>query len=457
MHNLLSFSCQMAYYREDPILALELEANLIQAENNARLRERLKARIPSVPLGKPTPISEIITLPTEPASKPAPWQSTAHPGLGDKKGAYFLHLHEELCAFTKWLTPTTDEVATRNGLVAAINKAVLRVSRSAQVVVFGSVYTELCLPNADLDLAITGLSITRMSRNDKKTLMKRLAKILIDLGLTTKVEVVDTARVPILKFVSSEVSIDLAFGLDKNPRRTSEWAKSQLVKFPALKPIVLFLKVYLMLRGFNEPFYGGIGSYLLVALATAFMKNHASFRNRTVFSACNLGHLLFDFFKFFGEELNEDKVGFASNGSLQPNRHHSMLSCESPDDPYLDIGQAAFEYPQIKSCFRNTYLAMCSQVESSNGSLTMPELIGSDFSWAERKICTIVLDETQSSSESEESPEEILPINAKLLRTRRGLKRFVVAMDSSSSEERSPKRARVSSWGGQGWSSEPSD
>jgi DNA polymerase sigma len=456
----------MAYFPDDPLLDIELLANKLQADSNRRMREKLKARPFSAVPSAYTATGDVISFPTETDSSldPPPWFKLIRSSISpDAKGSFFLNLNQEMCAFTQWLKPTTDEVEMRDRLLGVLGKAVRRVNRAAQVVIFGSVYTGLCLPDGDLDLAVTGLSITHMSRHEKKTVMKRLAKILIDDGTASNVEVVDTARVPIVKFITKAnlVSIDIAFGLDKNPRRTSEWVKSQLVKFPALKPLVLFLKVYLMLRSFNEPFYGGIGSYLLVVLVTAFIKNHASFRNRTVYSACNLGHLLFDFFKFYGEELDEERVGIASNGSLQPNRHGSrgLLSCESPDDPYLDLGQPAFEYPHIKNCFRNTYFAMCA----GNVSLASPELLGSDYSWAERKTCEVVLDESESESSTEEE-DEVIPVNPRLLKNVRGRPRkFVVAPDStssSSSEETSPvasKRPRLSSWGGQQWSSETSD
>ena len=368
--------------------------------------------------------------------------------LKDEKGSFFLRMHQEICAFTKWLEPTKDELSMRAELVEKVARAVRKIHKAADVVIFGSVYTGLCLPTADLDLAVTGMSIKHLSRKDKKHLMKRLAKLLVDDQVAAKVEVVDTARVPILKVVTlkERVSIDIAFGLDKNPRRTSDWVKSQIGKFPTLKPLVLILKVYLMLRNFNEPFYGGIGSYLLVALVTAFLKNHASMRNSLVFSTCNLGHLLFDFFRFFGEELDEESVGFASNGSLQPNKYGFQLSCESPDDPYLDIGQAAFEYAQVKRCFRNTFFALSGQ-PGCPSLLAMPELLGSDFKWADRKEFIASLD----AEVSEDTADEVIAVNPRAFKAP-SRKVFVVDDSSSDDVPIKVKRSRLNSWEGQQWS-----
>ena len=428
----------------DPLYDLELEANNLQAENNRRMRELLKRKTPL-----PTPVEDIPEVITITDSVTPPWMSlmTFPSHLSDEKGTFFFRLHQEICAFSKWVEPTRDEVCMRAELVETVTRAVRKIHKAADVAVFGSVYTGLCLPTADLDLAVTGLTIKHLSRKDKKHLMKRLAKILVDDKVAAKVEVVDTARVPIVKIVTlkDRVSIDIAFGLDRNPRRTSDWVKAQIAKFPALKPLVLILKVYLMLRNFNEPFYGGIGSYLLVALVVAFLKNHASMRNSTVFSACNLGHLLFDFFRFFGEELDEENVGFASNGSLQPNKYGSLLSCESPDDPYLDLGQPAFEYSEIKKCFRNTYFALCAQ-PTSFSVLSAPELLGQDFSWADRKEFVASLE----VEISDDTADEVIAINPRVFKGARQQKVFVV--DESSDDSPKVKRSRLNSWEGQQWS-----
>ena len=47
--------------------------------------------------------------------------------------------------------------------------------------------------------------------------------------------------------------------------------QEQIVRHPTLRPVVLLLKMILLKHGLNQPYSGGLNSYSLVLMATAFL------------------------------------------------------------------------------------------------------------------------------------------------------------------------------------------
>ena len=426
-----------------------------QAERNKEMRIKLKAArsssVEAIRFESPT----FMSVPTQ--AKIPPWflsgVSTSLP-----RGAFFIFLHAEIAALSKWLRPTRSEISARTKIEQNVRLAVSKLSKNADILPFGSVATDLCLPHSDIDFAVVGMEFSSFSKSGKTAVMKRLANTLIDMKLARgRLEVVDTARVPVVKFVSIEgVSVDIAFGNDKQPRRTSEWIKAQISRFPSARPLILFLKIFLAERKLNEPFYGGVGSYLLVVLVVAFLKNHNCMKNMEIYSQTSLGHLIFDFFRFFGDELDERKVGISSNGGLQPRKHRGDgLSVENPDEVWSDIGSAAWDWSRIKSCFKNTYLCLCEMSKNfknhNSSILAVPALLGVSLEWADRNFRNIPKKMEKNIPEIiqidppsiEADLDAALKIVAKKIN---GKRKYVEASDSEGSHRNISKTAKIDVW-----------
>jgi hypothetical protein len=58
-----------------------------------------------------------------------------------------LRLHDEIVAYTNFVSPTPTEVQARRLIVSAVQAAVDKILTRATVSVFGSVASDLCLPN----------------------------------------------------------------------------------------------------------------------------------------------------------------------------------------------------------------------------------------------------------------------------------------------------------------------
>ena len=68
--------------------------------------------------------------------------------------------------------------------------------------------------------------------------------------------------------------------------------QEQIVRHPTLRPVVLLLKMILLKHGLNQPYSGGLNSYSLVLMATAFLQ-HLGIKD-------SISKNLLEFLRFYG-------------------------------------------------------------------------------------------------------------------------------------------------------------
>jgi non-canonical poly(A) RNA polymerase PAPD5/7 len=123
-----------------------------------------------------------------------------------------------------------------------------------------------------------------MALHDKKQILYTLARILKKAQITDQVTVVAKAKVPILKFVTrtvlsygrrhldlGHIPVDISIN-QENGLVAGSVIKRFLAEIPAIRPIVLAIKLFLSQRGINEVFTGGLGSYSVVLLVISFLQ-----------------------------------------------------------------------------------------------------------------------------------------------------------------------------------------
>lgn len=144
-----------------------------------------------------------------------------------------------------------------------------------------------------------------------------------------------------------------------------------------LRPLTFVLKYFLAARGLNEPYSGGVGSFMLQLLIVAFLQHREraayNFNQQTVY---NLGVLLIEFFRMYGLEFNYLTTGisvrndgfFFAKGALDrkntfcdQNRPH-LLALENPLDPSLDVGKASFRIQMIQRSFALAFRTLMAHV-----------------------------------------------------------------------------------------------
>ena len=228
---------------------------------------------------------------------------------------------------------------------------------------FGSYYTNLFLPAADVDI-----SVTELPCENGVFALKMLSDRMLRAGELADVEVVDKARVPIAKLVEAKTGLqaDISVSSEADPLETSRYIKQHLEKYPVMRPMIMFLKFYLAQRDLNETYKGGIGSYLLTFMVLHLLRRHEACHDAGKYAKTSLGHFLIDFFRYYGKEFRYDSHGISvregepplyeknDRGWFNENKPWA-LSVESPLDPEQDIGGKAYAIRAIKLAFQHAF------------------------------------------------------------------------------------------------------
>ena len=314
--------------------------------------------------------------------------------------------HNEIVSFCRLMEPRIEEMDMRKELVARFTDLVNSTFRECKIEVFGSQATGLCLPTSDIDIAIQlnnddakGMNggkdisekdINGMERTNKNSNtsskkqeiedmenwnqasgspLQRLATALREQWLDelSYLEVIEKTRIPLVKFTHkpTNISIDVCFNQVSGVQAAS-LMKQYMKAIPPLRPLTFVLKKLLASRGLNQPYTGGVGSFLLQMMILSFLQHRErdAFNNRRP-SIYNLGALLIEFFEFYSTDFNFITTGFsirfdgfffpkgANDRKVhfwQPQRPFS-IAVENPLDPTLDVGSASFRIDLIQRCF----------------------------------------------------------------------------------------------------------
>lgn len=172
-----------------------------------------------------------------------PWLKTA--SRFDSRAPPMVRFHNEILKFCDFITPTKEEWTDREQTLAEVSNIITSLWPTCQVKVFGSQLTEVVTPSSDLDIAILDVPIPE--DEDAVDAMAKLTNLLRDRLPVSYLELVSHARVPIIKLDHERtgVSVDICINNDQGIR-TGELVKQYLADFPALKPLMLVMKIFLV-------------------------------------------------------------------------------------------------------------------------------------------------------------------------------------------------------------------
>ncbi|KAH3681053.1 hypothetical protein WICPIJ_007967 [Wickerhamomyces pijperi] len=289
-----------------------------------------------------------------------PWIKQ-HDHSAQKEIADWLNL--EIQDFIAYISPSKDEIETRNRVVRTLKEAIQDFWRDCEVHVFGSYATDLYLPGSDIDMVVVSPDRSYDSRN----YLYSLSTFLKREGLAIKVEVIAKAKVPIIKFTepSSNIHIDVSFertnGIDA-ARTINQW----LDETPGLRELVLIVKQFLSTRKLNDVHLGGLGGYSTICMVYSFLKLHPRLSTCHISPLENLGVLLIEFFELYGRNFGYDNVAIcvAEDGvcylkkkyypELQ-NRNPFQLAIQDPSDPSNNISRGSYNIADIKKAFSGAF------------------------------------------------------------------------------------------------------
>ena len=288
----------------------------------------------------------------------------------------------------------------------------------------------LCLPTSDIDIAIQldereGITDEKETEKSKKNNMNKVSKKqeLDDMANWSKpsgsplqllasalrdqwlddlsyLEVIENTRIPLVKFTHgpTNISIDVCFN-QKKGTQAAQLMHQYMQALSPLRPLTFVLKKFMASRGLNQPYTGGVGSFLLQMMILAFLQHRArdSMRRRRP-SQYNLGALLIEFFEFYSTDFNFILAGisvrfdgfFFPKGATdrkkvfwQPQRPFS-IAMENPLDPTFDVGSPSFRIDLVQRSFEvafKTLLCHVSEPLIPTASILASILLPSDDMW----------------------------------------------------------------------------
>lgn len=249
-------------------------------------------------------------------------------------------------------------------LINRIRTTITSMWPDTDIRVFGSFAANLYLPTSDIDLVVLSTSFAR-HRTPKYASTRTLhiiANCLRNAGFVQygTLQVISRAKVPIVKFVdaSTHLHVDISFendsGLVANETFLN-WTRT----YPALPPLVLVLKHFLSMRGLNEVYSGGIGSFTVTCLLVSLHQLLPSVTSGRVQPRHNLGLMLMEFLDLYGSHFDTRHTGirvdsanpgyfrketvFPLTGAQRSQRNAEDLLCiQDPNNPDNDISRASY-------------------------------------------------------------------------------------------------------------------
>lgn len=278
--------------------------------------------------------------------------------------AYALqNLHNECLEFCRFISLTEEEIALRSSVINEVQCLIRQEYPQARVQYFGSQLSKTTTPSSDLDLVVLNVDET-----DSKNHLITIAEILKRANIVSYLEIISTAKVPIVKFDhrASSLSVDILVNNDDG-LRSGKLVQRLSREFPPLRALIIVLKTFLSQRKLNDTYTGGIGSFVLSVMIVSFLQHRQKLLafQQIENGTWNLATLLLDFFYLYGTTFNYEEVGISivDGGSYFPKRSRqwynpqrpSLLAIENPLYPDIDMGKSSYNINRIKRTFDHAY------------------------------------------------------------------------------------------------------
>ncbi|KAJ2995755.1 hypothetical protein HDV02_000499 [Globomyces sp. JEL0801] len=268
-------------------------------------------------------------------------------------------LDEEIMEYYKYVQPTEAEHQMRLLTISRLNTVVLgiwenctvhskkplRGSQDADlnnILNFFFLSIELTL-YSDLDCVVNG------TINGKQISplihIKHLGNALSKSGITQKMDVIASSKVPIIKYVDSMTNfcVDVSFNM------TGGLETVDIVNKFLADPII--------------------------GQATRL---HPKIQTGEIIPMRNIGILLIEYFELYGKSFVNEKVGIEidANGTYYHPREYRdyrppPFSIFDPQDENNDLTTGSYNYPKVKSSFRNAFMVLTSMIGAAYERRTM--------------------------------------------------------------------------------------
>ncbi|PWW79330.1 hypothetical protein C7212DRAFT_360768 [Tuber magnatum] len=301
-----------------------------------------------------------------PRSDPCPWTKM---GSDHSRSLSMSNwLHNEILDFIAYIQPRAYEHAVRRELVHRIRAVVTNLWPDTDLRVFGSFAAELYLPTSDIDLVVISTSFAKMGipRYSEKNALYKLRQALLSSNTTKtgSLAVIANAKVPIIKFVDRETNIhvDISFENSSGLVANETFIKWK-TRYPAMPILLTVIKQFLAMRGLNEVYLGGLGSFSVTCLIVSMLQMHPGAASGGMDPRRHLGVMLLEFLELYGKNFNTETLGicvdsrkpsyFRKNdvfpviqrGATPPQT--DLLCIQDPNNAENDISRSSYHIKMI--------------------------------------------------------------------------------------------------------------
>ena len=289
-----------------------------------------------------------------------------------------LRYNLEILDYIDYITQNGWEKAKREIAFDKLKQLVKSYNNNMSVVLFGSSQHNTCTVFSDIDVTIINnnnkyedyYSFLEMEE------LNQLMHYLIKNKFSYDIHLIN-AKVPILKGTheSTGIKVDISYNR-KNGYEDSFFIKNILEENNILRQAIIILKILLKENNLNEPYTGGMSSYLLFHLVYFF---DIKCKQSTNMKYHNVFFFLLYFFEYFGTKFDFDMQGISLNEE-NPGKifykyndyymnDYSNICVEGINERYINIGKNCFNYEKVIDLFRDTFHIIENALEDNTLSL----------------------------------------------------------------------------------------
>lgn len=241
-------------------------------------------------------------------------------------------------------------------VIKRLEECTIKINPNCRLKAFGSYKTKLMVPGSDIDVHVS-LSYDKNEKSKKKTenyeniltFLRSLQKEVKE-KISTETQLIEKTNVPVLKYEDNKYKqkVDVSVN-SENALKAVEVIQTFNKQYSQFKYLTIIIKSFLKKKNLNDVYSGGLSSYAICLLVISFLqmteKDLKEKNPNFSLDKLSLGNLLVDFFSFYGNRFNYERIGIdVTNGGsyieLKKQQHIENLSpfpYPFKQDPILSI------------------------------------------------------------------------------------------------------------------------
>ena len=285
--------------------------------------------------------------------------------------------NQEILDYIDYITPKGWLYAKREIALDKLKQMIKFYNFNFDIILFGSFYQNISTIFSDIDTTIVVNSYHSYMELYE---LENIRCFLINNRYSNDMRLIN-ARVPILKgtHALTGIKVDISFNR-LNGYEDSLIIKKIIEENIVIKQAIIILKVLLRRYYLNEPFTGGMSSFLLFHLVYFF---YNEYKNNLAMNYYNIETFITLFLEYYGIKFDFDIYGISLNnnhgkifikyGEYYMNNYENICF-ESINERFVNIGQNCFNYDKIIKLFEKMYYKI--KKEEERNSLSVLEKLG---------------------------------------------------------------------------------